>query len=164
MRRYFNFKKLTVAALAFVIALALALPAAHAGEVWKQKFVRFSATAGETLAIGDVVCIKNADGKAWKADADSSTLRPAVGVIDKGGAADATVEIVVEGILAGQTELSEGYRLFLSETGGAMTTTGPTNAQTVGFVLPAASGDTGPSKSSRYFIKVAQPTSGGAGY
>jgi len=163
MKRLMRFKT-TIPVLAVIFVLALVVMPAHAGEVWRQKFERFSATAGETLSIGDVVCIKNADGLAWKADADSSTLRPAVGVIGKGGAANATVEIVPSGILTGQTELSEGYRLFLSATAGAMTTTAPTNAQIVGFVLPAAPGDTGASTSSRYYIKVVPPTSSGAGY
>jgi hypothetical protein len=164
MKRFVSIKK--IFALLTIVALALVLiaPQAFAGEYWKQTFVRFSATAGETLSIGHVVCIKNADGLVYKADSDSSTLRPAVGVIGKGGASGAVVEIIRSGILAGQTELSEGYRLFLSSTAGAFSTTETANLQGLGFVMPAASGDTGPSKSSIYFIQVDTPLSPGAGY
>jgi len=147
-------------AIALLFFLVGPMPAMGA-EIWKQKFARFSATAGETLAIGDVVCIKNADGKAWKADANASTLRPAVGVIGKGGAASATVEIISQGILAGQASLSTGYRLFLSETPGGFTTTGPTNAQIVGWVLPTSGSTT---TSTTYYINVVPPVSTGAAY
>lgn len=145
--------------IAVVMALVFAGTSAQAAEYWKQKQVRFSATAGETLAAGDVVCIKAADGKAYKADANDADLRPAVGVIDKGGLSTATVEIVTIGVLAGQTAASPGKRLFLSETAGAMTVTAPTNAQALGWVLPGTAGT-----STTYFISVNTPTSGGAGY
>jgi hypothetical protein len=147
--------------MAIVFLLAMVLPAAHAGEYWKQKESRFSATAGETLVTGDTVCIKSSDGEAYKADANDSDLRPAVGVIGKGGASDATVEIVQKGILAGQTSASPGARLFLSETAGAMTTTGPTNAQILGWVLPTP-GST--NSSTIYFIDVQPEPSAGAGF
>jgi hypothetical protein len=128
---------------------------------WSQKFTRFSAKAGETLVLGDVVCIKPADSKAYKADANDSALRPAVGVIGLGGATNATVEIVVSGVLTGQTAASPGARLFLSETAGALTTSGPTNAQTMGWVLPGTSGT---ATSTKYWIQPGIPSSGGAAY
>lgn len=154
-------KIFSAAILALILALlaAAAMPAS-AAEYWKQKWVRFSATAGETLAIGDVACIKT-DGKAYKADANDSSLRPAVGVIDKGGAANATVEVVSMGILEGQTAASAGGRLFLSETAGAFTTTGPTNAQVLGWVMPTAGSV---ATSTTYFINVLPEPSGGAGF
>jgi len=139
----------------------LSITDASAVESWRQKWVRFAATAGETLAIGDVVCIKNSDGKAYKADADDSDKRPAVGVIGKGGAANASVEIITVGILAGQSALSTGFRLFLSTGAGAYTVSAPTNAQIVGWVMPTAGSTT---TSTTYFINVMPPTSTGAAY
>ena len=146
----------TAVVISVVIALLL-VPAAQAAEYWKQKHVRFSATAGETLAVGDVACIKT-DGKAYKADANDSNLRPAVGVIGKGGSTAATVEIVVIGVLTGQTAASPGARLFLSETAGAITSTAPTNAQGVGWILP---GTSTLNSSSTYFINMMVPATGG---
>ena len=147
--------------LAVLLVATFLVPSAQGAEYWKQTFVRFSGTAGETLSIGDVACIKNSDGEAYKADANDSSLRPAVGVIGKGGSGDDTVEIISMGILAGQSALSTGYRLFLSETAGAMTVTGPTNAQVVGWVMPTSGSTT---TSTTYFINVLPETSGGAGF
>lgn len=160
-----RFKKrlipLLTALLIFVFTF-VAIQSAVATEVWKQKFARFSATAGETLAIGDVVYIKTADGEAYKADADNSAARPAVGVIGKGGGSDATVEIVTQGILGGQTAASPGVRLFLSTTAGAIDYSGtaPTNEQCLGFVMPDADGG----QSGVYYISVQMPQNDGAGY
>ncbi len=159
MKKYMA-KKLMVSALLIFLWVMFALPA-MAVESWKQINTRFSATAGETLATGDVVCIAGSDGKAYKADANDSALRPAVGVIGKGGAAAATVEIVVVGTLAGQTAASPGARVYLSETAGAITATEPTNAQTLGWVMPGAASA---ATSTTYFIMVNTPSSGGAAY
>lgn len=163
MKRFFNIKKIGLMAitLAMLLVICLAAPQAFAAEVWQQKFERWSAVAGETLAIGDVVCIKAADSQAYKADANDSSLRPAVGVIGKGGLVNTTVEIISSGILAGQTAMSPGYRLFLSETAGAFTQTGPTNAQCLGWVLPGA---TDTATSTIYFIRVMPGPSAGAAY
>lgn len=128
---------------------------------WKAKYTRFSAVAGETLATGDVVCISGTDSKAYLADANDSSLRPAVGVIGKGGASGATVEIIVEGIVTGMTAKSPGARVFLSETAGDFTTTEPTNSQVLGWVLPGTSGS---SSSTTYYIKVQAPNTPSAGY
>ena len=108
-----RFLRLGLMALMVVILIAAVMPqAANAAEYWKAKYERFSATIGETLATGDVVYIKGSDGEAYKADADDSNKRPAVGIVDKGGSSG-TAEIVVRGILAGQTAASPGPRLFL---------------------------------------------------
>ncbi|NPU84379.1 MAG: DUF2190 family protein [Syntrophaceae bacterium] len=141
--------------------LLLLVQTADAASWWTQKYVRYSATAGETLTTGDVVCIKGSDGEAYKADADDSSLRPAVGVIDKGGASGSTVEIVVDGVISGMTAKSPGATLYLATTAGAFTTTAPTNEQTIGWVLP---GTAGSSSSTTYFIRVEAKKSPSAGY
>ncbi|MCE5212986.1 MAG: hypothetical protein LLG40_15700 [Deltaproteobacteria bacterium] len=129
-----QFRILNILLVAMFMAVMFAMPA-QAASYWTNKFVRFSATAGETLATGDAVIIKDADGYAWKADANGSNLYPAVGVIGKGGAAGATVEVVVFGILAGQTTLSESGPGYLSETPGAITQSSPTYSQQIGIAI-----------------------------
>ena len=154
-----KFLKLGLMALMVVFLLVAVMPqTGQAAEYWKAKYERFSATIGETLATGDVVYIKGSDGEAYKADADDSAARPAVGIVDKGGSSG-TAEIVVRGILAGQTAASPGARLFLHTTAGALSTTAPTNAQMLGFVLPGTAGS-----STTYYISVVIPSSAGAAY
>lgn len=149
----------TAVLMLFVVFSAIQ---ADAAERWKQVHVRFAVTAGETLAVGDVACIKASDGYAYKADANDSALRPAVGIIKKGGDSGDKIEIIVIGRLAGQTAASPGYRLYLSETAGALTTTAPTNSQVLGWV---EEGDTaGEASSTNYFIFVRPETSAGAAY
>jgi len=160
MKRSRGITLLSLITLVAFVAIAVFATQCAAAEYWKNKYVRFSATAGETLATGDTVCIKGSDGKAYKADANSSSLRPAVGMIGKGGAANTTVEVIPLGVLAGQTAISPGARLFLSETAGALTTTAPTNAQAMGFGASVVSA----SSTTDYFISIMIPTSSGAGY
>lgn len=155
MKRDHKVFAILIICLAF---LALSFAPAQAA-YWKQKYVRFSATAGETLTTGDVVSIGGADGKAYKADADNSSYRPAVGVVSKGGATSATVEVTVRGIISGMIAASPGARLFLSPTPGAIVTSAPTNAQAIGWVMPGSA-----ASSTTYFIDVTAPSSGGAGY
>lgn len=131
-----QFKMLNILLVAVLMAVLLSAPA-QAASYWTQKFLRVSATAGETLAVGNVVTIKDADGYAYKADANDAALRPAVGVIGKGGASGAKVEIVVSGILAGQSALTESSPGYLSETAGAITQSAPAYAQQVGYAVSA---------------------------
>lgn len=154
-----------VLAIAIVTMLAIGTlaPQAQAAEFWKQKFTRFSATAGETLVTGDVVCIYSADSRAYKADADDISKRIAVGIIDKGGTAGTSVEVVISGILAGQSAASAGSRLYLSTTAGALTTTANEWGQLLGVVME---GDNSTSRSASesaiYFINVTPLVASGA--
>jgi len=146
--------------LVAVLIAAFAGPTAWAAEHWKQKYTRFSGVAGETLATGDVACIQASTGNVFKADANDSDKRPAVGIIGKGGASAATVEIVVSGVLAGQTAVSPGAKLHLSETAGAIAAAAPTNEQILGWGMP----NSGSASTTSYFINVIPPVSAGAGY
>ena len=119
--------------VAMVFTALMVMPAQAAN--WTQKFVRFSAVAGETLATGNAVVIKDADGLAYKADANVSTLRPAVGVIGMGGTTGQTVEIVLYGIIAGYSSLTESAPGYLSETPGAITQSAPSWSQQVGLAI-----------------------------
>ena len=147
-------------ALFLAVILVLTAPAAQAAEYWKAKYERFSATAGAALSVGDVVYIKGSDGEAYKADSDGSSTYPAVGIIGKGGASEATVEIITRGILAGQTAASPGVKVYLSTTAAALTTTCPASGeQPMGFVLPGTA-----ASSTDYFISVRIPQSAGASW
>jgi hypothetical protein len=152
--------KIFTALVALLLVAVLAAPAPAAVN-WVQKNLRFSGTAGETLVTGDVVAILPSTGAIWKADADSATLRPAVGVIGKGGATGTTVEVVVSGRISGMTAASPGARIFLDTTAGGIVTTAPTNAQALGWVMPGAANA---ATSTTYFIHISIPSSGGAAY
>lgn len=129
------FKRSVAAVLmAVFLVLVLALPHASAYDI-KQVWVRTSATAGETLTLGQLVCIKDADGYAYKADANDSALRPAVGIVGKSTASGSSVEIVTQGVLSGWSTLSEGTYGYLSETAGAVTQSAPSYAQIVGVAI-----------------------------
>lgn len=144
-----------------IIMIGLAIPQPARAQAWKQKVVRLSGVAGETLATGDVVCIASADGQIYLADADSSTRRPAIGVIAKGGAVNSTVEIVPIGVISGMTAASPGARLYLSNTAGDFSTSAVTNEQMLGWVMP---GTTDTATSTTYMIMVVMPVSDGAAY
>jgi len=101
----------------------------------KRGFDRFSATAGEALSEGDIVALKDADGEAYKADANDTTLRPAVGIVGKGGSADDKVEIWIRAIADGYSSLAEGGAVYLSETAGDETQTAPDWAQKIGAAI-----------------------------
>lgn len=120
MKRFY--KNSLAAMLVIGLLLALFTPAQAAYSVL-QRVSRFSATAGETLTTGQVVAIKDADGYAYKADTDDTTLRPAVGIIGKGGASGETVEIITAGLLSGWSSLTEGGLAYISATAGAVTQT-----------------------------------------
>jgi hypothetical protein len=96
-KRVFKLGMIAVIVAIFAI-MAITVGSAEA-QTWKQKFARVSGVAGETVVTGDVVCIAAADGQIYKADADSASLRPAIGVIGKGGLVDTTVEIIPFGVI-----------------------------------------------------------------
>lgn len=127
--------------VAFTLFVALAFVATDALAAYsvKQIWARFQATAGETLATGDIVMLKDADGYAYKADANDAALRPAIGIIGKSGASGATVEVIVIGVLSGWTSLTEGAPGYLSETAAAVTQSAPAYSQQVGQAISSTS-------------------------
>ena len=121
--------------IALIFGLFSAMPAVAAYSV-KQIFIRISATAGETLATGEVVMIKDSDGEVYKADSNDGDLRPAIGIVgSKTGGDGETVEVIVSGILTGWSSLSEGGNAYLSETAAAVTQSAPTWEQKIGCAL-----------------------------
>ncbi len=129
------FKPFLALSLMLAIAFSSAAPADayYAKQVWQ----RMSCTAGETLTSGNIVAIKAADGKCYKADADDATLRPAVGLIGKGGAASAAVEVIITGIITGWTGQTIGAPGYMSGTAGAVTQAAPAYTQKVGVAISA---------------------------
>lgn len=135
MRKDFRQKFL----VAFMLLFGLLFMATESFAAYsvKQIFARFAATAGETLTTGQVVMLKSADGYVYKADANDSTLRPAIGVIGKGGASGATVEIITNGRLSGWSSLTKGAAGYLSETAAAVTQSAPAFKQQVAQAVSA---------------------------
>lgn len=129
-------KGFSLAALLMMIVavFAMFITDASAYDV-KQAYARISVTAGETLSTGNVVAIKAADGKAYKADADDSTLRPAIGIAGKGSASGSKIEIVTSGIVTGWTSLTKGSPGYLSGTAGAVTQTSPAYSQQIATAI-----------------------------
>jgi hypothetical protein len=149
MRRFFRKNMAVMLLLAVFLVLAWTLPASAAYSV-KQQWVRFTATAGEDLATGEVVCLKDADGKAYQADANDAALRPAIGVVRLAADSGDQVEIIVVGVLRGWSSLKEGAPAYLSETAGAITQTAPTSyQQEVGWAI----------STTEYFIGTKAPLS-----
>jgi len=130
--------KFTAALMFFVVLIFMSTEAFAAYSV-KQIYARFSATAGETLTTGQVVMLKDSDGYAYKADANDAALRPACGIVGKGGASGAKVEIVVMGVLSGWSSLSEGAPGYLSETAAGVTQSAPAYSQQVGYAISTTS-------------------------
>jgi hypothetical protein len=131
-------KPKVIASMLFVFIMAMFVCVVYGGSFWQVKNARFSGTAGETLTVGQVVCIKASDNKIYKAKADDASLRPAVGVIGKGGTSGALVEIVTDGIIAGMSNATPGGRLYLDTTAGGITTSAPNAPQVIGFGLPGS--------------------------
>jgi len=131
------FRKITMGVFVLALVLMLAAPQAMAAYSVKKILYRVSATAGEALATGEVVCLKDADGYAYQADSNDAALRPAIGVVGSktASASGETVEIIVIGVLTGWSSLSEGGNGYLSETAAAVTQAAPSWSQKVGFAL-----------------------------
>lgn len=127
-------KTVLIAALLLACCAALVAVPAEAYTI-KQVFTRISATAGETLTTGAAVALKDSDGKAYKAQANSATVRPALGVVGHGGAAGDKIEIITSGIVTGWTSLAEGSPGYLSDTAGAITQSSPTYSQQMGIAI-----------------------------
>jgi hypothetical protein len=146
---------------------------------WKAKWERFSATAGESISLGDAVALNRYSGKAYKADADDADRRPAVGFAGNSVSANGTLEIVRRGLLSGMpcglgTESSNavtpiGTPIVLSTVQGHVTvfqtaTTGV--SQTVGYAWPlsdqaAKAGVT--TGTDTYLVDLNAPRSGSSG-
>lgn len=109
-----------------------------------------SGTAGETLALADLVYLSATDGSWYRTDADAtatSTTAVAVGFVTAAVASGASVTVRIAGRMTGLS-LTAGEDYYVSATAAALTATPPTNARCVGradstttLVLPCELGD-----------------------
>jgi len=92
--------------------------------------------AGESLAVGDWVYMSTVDGRVSKADSNDTGddgHYPAIGVaVSAQGSAGSAVQILTHGVYNdsdgfGDSDLTEGKQLFLSETAGTVTATAPSD-------------------------------------
>jgi hypothetical protein len=130
----------------------------------EQVVSRFGCVAGEAITEAQVVAIKSSDGKCYKAKADDSTLRPALGVAEAAAASGANVAVVTRGIVGGLTSLTKGGFVFVDTTAGGTTQTQPTAySQTVGAAISATeySIEAGRARRARS-IAISVPDPGGA--
>jgi len=126
-------RKSVAVLMILAIMLVVGIVNADAAYYPKEIFTRFSATCGETITKGQMVALKNADGLAYKADANDSSYRPALGMAGTSCVITGSVEVVMSGIFGGGSALGEGVPLFLSETAGAITAGAPAYSQQVAF-------------------------------
>lgn len=88
----------------------------------------YGGTAGETVAIGELVYIKS-DGKFWLADADAAASMPAIGVVLDAGAAEASVKVLLWGLMRNDAwNWTVGATLYVDTTAGALTETAPSGS------------------------------------
>ena len=93
-----------------------------------------TALAGEDLTAGDLVCLKDSDGKLYQADANGSSTYPCVGAAELDTDSGSAVSLVTEGWRCDGSSLKEGTACYLSTTAGAMTqTVAGTTPQVVGW-------------------------------
>lgn len=97
-----------------------------------------SYTYGEAISANDVLYLKAADGKVYKADQDvSAHLYALVGVAIEGGDADTAHYVIPPGKVATGSSLTAGSPVFLSSTAGAATAT--VGAVQIGLALSTTS-------------------------
>lgn len=96
-------------------------------------------TYGETLAARDVVYLKNADGKIWKADANTKAQVDAVvGVVITAGNADATNRILgLSKVVTGGSGFTAGSPVYVSDTPGPASASAGTYEGQVGIAISA---------------------------
>jgi len=96
-----------------------------------------SATAGETLAAGNLVYLKESDGRWWKADADlaASSENVMLGVAQGAGTAGGAVTsgVLVWGVDSNQTGLTTNSVYYVSNTAGSISLTPGTVEVSVGY-------------------------------
>ena len=110
---------------------------AHAGIVLEFK-------AAESIAVGQVVYMSTTDGRVGLADANAAGKYPAIGVaVSAQGSAGNAVKILTHGTFNDSDgfggDLTEGNKLYLSETAGGFTATAPSDdgdiVQVVGIAI-----------------------------
>ncbi len=115
----------------------------NGGTVTYDKQILSSQTAGETLAAGNVVYLKVADSRWWKADADDSTTYDGVklGIALGAGTAGNTISggVQVSGVCDSFTGLTANTQYYLSSTAGGVSTSAGTPKISIGLATSTTS-------------------------
>lgn len=94
-------------------------------------------TAGETLSAGQLIYLKSADNRWWKADADDpATVNNVIlGIAQGAGTAGGSISggILLRGVDSNQSGLTAGVKYYASNTAGAISTSAGTTEVTVGI-------------------------------
>lgn len=90
-------------------------------------------TAGENLAINDLVYQSKIDGKIYKASNNNDDKVDVLGFVRKAALINNTVEVITSGVIKGFTALSVG-NLYYLELSGAITSTAPSTNGT--WIVP----------------------------
>lgn len=85
-----------------------------------------SKTAGEAIAVGDVLVL-NSSGEVVKADISTSALSKVIGLATSAAASGASVSVRLGGMMSALSGLTAGSRYFLA-AGGTLSTSSPTTS------------------------------------
>lgn len=98
--------------------------------------ITLAGTAGETVAAGNIVYFKAADGRWWKADADAAATSEnlILGVAQGSGTAGNAISggVLIQGRDTNQSGMTPGAIYYLSDTAGAISATPGTKEVTLG--------------------------------
>jgi hypothetical protein len=110
------------------------LLAAVTGTVITDQVV-VNGTAGENITTGQIVYFKEADQKWWKADADivGTFDQVVLAVAQQTVSANASLNVLLQGMDKTQTGLTAGSKYYLSNTAGAISTTPGTTEVFLGW-------------------------------
>lgn len=81
------------------------------------EFAKF--TSGESLSVGNVVCLGTSDNEVLKADASNSAKMPAIGFVKSLRGSDCIVQLTY---LVGLTGLTQGSDYWVSTNGNIINT------------------------------------------
>jgi len=99
--------------------------------------IQVSGTAGENLTVGNLVYLKESDGKWWKCDADTaaSVENIILGIAQATTTANVSISggVLLQGLDTNQTGLSTNTVYYASNTAGAISSTPGTSEVTLGI-------------------------------
>lgn len=106
---------------------------------YSQNRVVLAGTAGETLAAGNLVYLKIADGRWWKCDADTAATVENIilGIAQGAGTAGNAVTsgVLLFGLDSNQTGLTANTKYYASNTAGGLSSSAGTVEVSIGFTL-----------------------------
>lgn len=100
-----------------------------------------SGVAGETLAAGNLIYFKTADGRWWLTDGNTAATIEGViiGFAQGTAAAGAAINVVIGGIDKNQSGLTAGTTYYASDTNGALSASAGTTERIVGKAITTTS-------------------------